>query len=242
MSIGSLFSGIGGLELGLERAGLGSVVWQAESNPYCQRVLAKHWPEARLYGDVKDINTEATRTEIICGGFPCQDISVASRGRGGGIEGQHSGLWREIPRVADALRPQWIVVENVDIAAWGRWVPLMRGALHEIGYPSMPIRLPALHCGAPFRGSRVFLVAKTNSHGQSDGSLHAQMAELPKLARPVRKDWGRPSSRAMGVADGLPNRTHRLEAVGNAVVPACAEVIGHMILQSCRQQQRLGER
>ncbi len=232
MTIGSLFSGIGGIEIGLERAGLGPVIWQAERDAFCLEVLAKHWPDAHRYEDVKEVDSSAQRPYIICGGFPCQDISVASRGRGGGIQGKHSGLWQELVRAVEDLRPSWVVVENVDGSAWRKWVPLVRGALHIVGYASVPIRLPASYCGAPFRGSRVFVVAKTNSNGQSDGALYAQMAELPELTRPVRSEWGRPPPGALGMANGLPNRSLRLTAIGNAVVPHQAEAIGRAIVAS----------
>lgn len=81
-TIGSLFSGIGGLELGLERAGLGETIWQCESNPYAQKVLAKRWPGVKCYEDIRGINGATPRPDIICGGFPCQDISVAGKGAG----------------------------------------------------------------------------------------------------------------------------------------------------------------
>ena len=91
LTIGSLFSGVGGLELGLERAGLGPVLWQAESDDYCRRVLAKHWPGVKCYEDVRDIDGGAERPDLHCGGLPFTDISVA--GQRLGIECPESGLW-----------------------------------------------------------------------------------------------------------------------------------------------------
>lgn len=82
MTIGSLFSGIGLLELGLERAGLGDVAWQAEIDPYCRAVLARHWPDAVRYSDVREVTSEATRVSVMCGGFPCQPFSVAGKRSG----------------------------------------------------------------------------------------------------------------------------------------------------------------
>ena len=94
MRIGSLFSGIGGLELGLEWSGLGPTVWQVESDAFCRDVLKKHWPYTTRYTDVRDVGgTNLELVDIICGGFPCQDISAA--GKGAGITGERSGLWKE---------------------------------------------------------------------------------------------------------------------------------------------------
>jgi len=110
--IGSLFSGIGGFELGLERAIPSETIWQVEQDEYCQKVLKKHWPKARIYNDVRDINRETVEpVDILCGGFPCQDISIA--GKGAGLNGKKSGLYWEMFRIIRDLRPRVIVMENV---------------------------------------------------------------------------------------------------------------------------------
>ena len=229
MRIGSLFSGIGGLELGLERAGLGSVVWQVEKDAYCRRILARHWPEAERFDDVCRVGAEQlAAVDLICGGFPCQDLSDASRGRGRGINGRRSGLWRELLRIVRELRPRWAVVENVAGAAAYKWVPVVRRELHRLGYPSVPLALSASACGAPFPGDRVFIAA-ADCNSQPARPFNAQMAKLQELADTLRKDWGQPSSRALGMAHGVPARVDRLRALGNAVVPQCAEVVGWVI-------------
>lgn len=118
ITIGSLFSGIGGLELGLERglsrSGLqAKTVWQVEKNPYCRRVLAKHWPDAERYDDIKTIDTDCIPpVDLVCGGFPCQGISRANRGRVG-VAGERLGLFFELMRIVGGLRPPFIVMENV---------------------------------------------------------------------------------------------------------------------------------
>ena len=239
LTIGSLFSGIGGLELGLEWAGLGPVIWQAESDPFCREVLARHWPGVRRYDDVREIDGEAKRPDIICGGFPCQDISDASRGRGKGIAGDRSGLYREIVRIASALRPRWVILENTDGAAWGKWVPVVRRELHCIGFPSVPFRVCASGVGAPFKGSRIFVVAAPYGESESTSPFDAKVAELPASARACWSNWGQPSSRALGMADGIPNRMERLEALGNAVVPQCAEVVGHALVEIAEMTGRI---
>lgn len=111
MRVGSLFSGIGGFDLGLERAGM-TCSWQVEIDPFCQQVLAHHWPDTQRFEDVKEVGKHNLQpVELICGGFPCQDLSVA--GNRAGLAGERSGLWFEFARIAGELRPNWIVVENV---------------------------------------------------------------------------------------------------------------------------------
>ena len=112
MRIGSLFSGIGGLELGLERAGVGRVAWQVEIDPFCRAVLAKHWPDVERFEDVRSVGaSNLSPVDVICGGFPCQDVSLAGLGRG--LEGERSGLWFEYLRIVTEMRPRFVVVENV---------------------------------------------------------------------------------------------------------------------------------
>ncbi len=111
MTIGSLFSGIGGLELGLERAGLGPVAWQAEMDDFCRRVLRHHWPHARLFGSVQEVqHGRAERVSVVCGGFPCQPVSVAGKRLG---SDDSRWLWPEMRRVIADLDPEWVVIENV---------------------------------------------------------------------------------------------------------------------------------
>ncbi len=161
MTIGSLFSGIGGLELGLERAGLGPVVWQAESDAYCRRVLAKHWPGVPCYEDVREIDEHAERPDIMCGGFPCQDISVA--GKGDGLDGDRSGLWWEFLRIIRVLVPRIVVVENVR-ALTVRGLDAVLGGLADSGYDADWDCVSAAAVSAPHIRDRIFIVA----HAQRD--------------------------------------------------------------------------
>ncbi len=302
LTIGSLFSGIGGLELGLERAGLGPVLWQAEQDPYCRRVLAKHWPEAKRYDDVRDIDENAERVDVICGGFPCQDISNA--GKRAGMAGERSGLWREYARIVRELRPRFVVVENVS-ALLGRGFGDVLGDLAACGYDAQWDCIPAASVGAPHRRDRVFLVAWRVSDAECDavreepgrrggcgnGPSEAELEHLGEVmgdpdetrrgrrtadgqvslgtgpllavrcpeALVHRRDvgdspggresphadqwppspddvhaWGRVQASSQPsfcrVAYGVPARSHRLRALGNAVVPQVAEVIGRVIV------------
>lgn len=111
MRYGSLFSGIGGFDLGLDRAGM-ECAWQCEIEPFPVRVLERHWPGVTRYGDIREVDTDAIeRVDLICGGFPCQDLSVA--GKRAGLAGERSGLFFEFIRIADAVAPKWVLIENV---------------------------------------------------------------------------------------------------------------------------------
>tara|TARA_B100000424_G_scaffold56387_1_gene40667 strand:- start:562 stop:1452 length:891 start_codon:yes stop_codon:yes gene_type:complete len=160
ITIGSLFSGIGGFELGLERAIPNSkTIWQVEQDSFCQKILKKHWPNAKLYNDVKEVgahNLEAP--DIICGGFPCQGISQA--GKMEGLKDERSGLWWEMHRIISELRPKVVVVENVP-ALLVRGMSEVLGSMAKIGYDAEWSIISAggsKGFGAPHLRKRVFIV------------------------------------------------------------------------------------
>lgn len=153
---GSLFAGIGGFDLGFERAGI-RTVWQVEIDEYCRRVLARHFPQALRFSDIRGVGKHCLpQVNILSGGFPCQDISNA--GRRIGIDGEKSGLWSEMHRVICELRPKLIVVENV-AALLGRGLGRVLGDLASIGYDTEWDCIPALAVGAPHRRDRIWIVA-----------------------------------------------------------------------------------
>lgn len=229
MNIGGLFSGIGGLELGLESAGLGRVEWMAEADPFRRSVLARHWPSARIFEDVREVDDAATPVDLICGGFPCQDLSSASHGRGQGLEGPKSGLWSEFRRIISALRPTWVVIENAP--TWRRWVPVVRRELWADGYASLPIRVSARDAGATHQRDRVFLVAHADRDCESIGAVHAEVAGA-RAASTIGRDWRTPPPGGFRVADGVPGELDEVEAYGNAVVPAVAELLGRCVVRA----------
>lgn len=171
VTIGSLFSGIGGLELGLELA-LGDggfdveTIWQCERDEWCRGILARHWPAAVCYDDVRAVGADAPRVDVLCGGFPCQDVSVA--GKGAGLAGERSGLWGEFARVARDLRPRILVVENVSALAC-RGIGTVLGDISEAGHDAVWFDLRASDVGAPHRRERIFIVAWRRDVGHSDG-------------------------------------------------------------------------
>lgn len=232
LKIGSLFSGVGGLELGLERAGLGRVSWQVEIDPFCRSVLAKHWPEAVRYEDVRSIGKATVApVDVVCGGFPCTDLSHAARGVArAGLAGEHSGLWREMLRVVSELAPRFVVIENV-ASAWRDWLPHVRRDLHELGYSCMPVRMRAADVGSPMGRARIFVAAYTDRDRECFSAFDAEVARASEVVA-ARADWAADPAESLGVPHGISARVDRLRTLGNAVVPQCAEVIGRAIVNA----------
>jgi DNA (cytosine-5)-methyltransferase 1 len=171
-----LFSGIGGFSLGLERTGGFQTVAFCEIDPFCRKVLMKHWPKVPCYHDVRELTAERLRADgivpdVICGGFPCQDISLA--GKGAGLDGERSGLWSEIARLAGELRPRFLIVENVS-ALLARGLDRVLGDLAEIGVDAEWHCIPASAVGAPHRRDRVWLVAYPNAERLEGTKLQRQ--------------------------------------------------------------------
>lgn len=163
MRVGSLFSGIGGIELGLERAGLGEAVWFVENEPHAQTILRKHWPSAEVYGDITTLDFAAVPAiDILTGGFPCQDISNA--GRRVGITGSRSSLWKHYLRGIGVLRPRIVIIENV-AALKNRGLEVVLCDLAALGYDAEWHCISASAVGAPHRRDRMFIIA----HPQCDG-------------------------------------------------------------------------
>lgn len=178
MLIGSLFSGIGGLELGLERAGLGPVAWQCEIDPFCRAVLAKHWPNVTRFDDVTRPR-DYPHVDLICGGFPCQDVSSAGRRRG--IGGARSGLWWYFASIVEQVRPRFVVVENVASGAKA-WLPHVRHQLHMLGYRTRAYGISAADVGAPHLRRRVFVVADAHRQGESTRAIDAEVGSASAVA------------------------------------------------------------
>lgn len=163
IKFGSLFSGIGGLELGLERAGM-RVVWQVECDPFATRVLEKHWPNVARYRDVRECGSHnLEQVDLICGGFPCQPHSLAGKRRASADE---RDLWGEFARIIRELKPRWVVAENVPgllSSEHGRFFGRVLRDLAACGYDAEWQVLPASAFGAWHRRDRVFIVACTRT-------------------------------------------------------------------------------
>lgn len=228
MKFGSLFSGIGGLDLGLERAGF-ECAWMVENAPYSRRVLDKHWPQVPKFGDIREVRPhELPAVDLVCGGFPCQDLSHA--GKRAGLNGERSGLWREFCRIVADLKPRFILVENVH-HAWRSWMPSVRGDLWGLGYASLPLRLSASEVGADHERRRGFVLANPDGEFLRELSRRWIGASGEVAAEPLDSRWGTAASRMARIDDGVPYGVDRRRALGNAVVPQVAQWIGERILE-----------
>lgn len=161
LNVLDLFSGIGGFSLGLERTGGFRTIAFCEIEPYCRAVLAKHWPGVPIYEDVAALTAErlgadGIAADVICGGFPCQDISLA--GKGAGLAGERSGLWFEFHRLIDEIKPRYAIIENVS-ALRSRGLDVVLGQLAALGYDVEWHCIPASAVGAPHRRDRIWIVA-----------------------------------------------------------------------------------
>lgn len=237
-----LFSGIGGFSLGLERTGGFETVAFCEIEEFPRRVLQKHWPDVPCYRDVRKLTADrltadGIAVDVICGGFPCQDLSAS--GKQAGFEGERSSLYAEVIRLACDIRPDFIALENVAnllVGGRGAWFGTLLGDLASIGYDAEWFYIPASWLGANHARTRVWIVAYPHQVGCGGLPLGfdtlrqferraTQKAWLPELSPPP----------VCGVDDGIPYRVDRLAALGNAVVPQIPELIGNAILEAINQ-------
>lgn len=249
LNVLSLFSGIGGLELGLERAGL-NTVGQVELDGWSRTILAHHWPDIPQHDDVRTapqwwLSEERPHVDVIAGGFPCQDLSNA--GRREGITGPKSGLWGAMAETIRRIRPRYVVVENV-AALLIRGFDTVLADLHDLGFNAEWSVLSACAVGAPHTRERLFVVAYRDDArcgdggvgGVGDGSAdfggrEGDQVHLSAVADDCGGSFGshwvvEPEMVRMadGVSRGLDRR--RLFALGNAVVPQVGEVAGRLIM------------
>jgi DNA (cytosine-5)-methyltransferase 1 len=241
MTVGSLFSGIGGFDLGLERAGH-EIVWQCENDPYCRKVLAKHWPDVPCYEDVHDVGAHnLAEVDVICGGFPCQPVSVAGKQL---AQDDERWLWPQYARILRELRPKHCLVENVP-GLLVRGMGDVLGDLAVLGYDAEWGCVSAASVGAPHLRKRIFIVAHREREGleghAGDGD-HCHESRrlkagsnrstsegcLPSRDRPYGDHWA-VEPNVGRVAPGVPARVDRLRALGNAIVPQVAEWIGRQL-------------
>jgi DNA (cytosine-5)-methyltransferase 1 len=184
LTVGSLFSGIGGLDLGLERAGM-EVIWQSEIDPYGCRVLKKHWPEVVNHGNIKEINWgDVVRPDIICGGYPCQPFSTAGK-RNGTDDPRH--LWPWVREAISELRPKYAILENVrGHVSLGLNVVL--GEMASIGYDAEWQIVSAASVGAPHRRDRVIIVAYPSEqlkHGRGHLNSKSAFGQRKAIQEPI---------------------------------------------------------
>ncbi|HGO7170305.1 TPA: DNA cytosine methyltransferase, partial [Neisseria meningitidis] len=158
-TVGSLFAGIGGFDLGFEQAGF-DTAWQVEINPVPRAVLTDRFPHAKQFEDVRTVSSELWPVDVIIGGFPCQDVSIAGKRKG--LAGERTGLFYDAMRIVDQLKPRWIVLENVTgllNSNNGEDFQTVIKSLAECGYVGYWRVLNAAYFGVPTARRRVFLVA-----------------------------------------------------------------------------------
>lgn len=159
LNVLDIFSGIGGFSIGLEATSMQTVAF-CEINPFCRKILKKHWPSVPIFSDITTIDKKDLKTlpriDIIAGGFPCQDILVA--GKGGGIKAKRSGLWKEFARLINDIRPKYAIIENVANLRSKGFINVLQD-LWEIGYDAEWHCIPASAFGAPHRRDRIWIIA-----------------------------------------------------------------------------------
>jgi len=249
LTFGSLFAGIGGFDLGFERAGM-VCKWQVEIDDYATRVLAKHWPAVHRERDIRQCGAHNLQpVDVICGGFPCQDVSIS--GSRIGVYGERSGLFTEAVRIIREIGPGVAVLENVTGLFDGGLGEVL-WHLAEIGYDAEWDVLPAAAVGAHQIRERIFILAYPKHQrmegrrgvsatekkmlfgsgvceSESPGGYFKTDKALAEFAR-RQAEWNR-EPEIHRVADGIPSRVDRLRGLGNAVVPQVAEWIGRRIVE-----------
>lgn len=163
LKVASFFAGIGGFDLGLEQAGM-KVVFQCEINKFCHQVLTKHWPQVPLHQDITKVEPIdiPKDTQVWCGGFPCQDLSLANQGKRKGLEGERSGLFYKYAELIRSHKPRWVIIENVPgllNSHQGKDFQILLQKLDELGYGVSWRVFDAKYFGTPQRRRRVYIVA-----------------------------------------------------------------------------------
>lgn len=236
MKVLDLFSGIGGFSLGLERAGMETIAF-CEFDKHAQRVLKKHWPDVPIHDDVRLLDGKQYRgsVDVVCGGFPCQDLSSA--GLQNGFSGDRSSLYTEMLRIISECGPRYAIFENVTNllnGEQGRWFAQFLYDLAAIGYDA------EWHCikpdllGIPTHRDRVWILAYPK------GEHVAQVVDQGRLSSELRRmgadhisrtGWSVDFCKMGRGVDGIPDESHRFKQLGNAVVPQIPEAIGLAIIE-----------
>lgn len=238
MNVLSLFSGIGGFDLGFERVGM-NVVGMCEIDKHAQKILQRHFSDATLHTDVQEVHYERGAVDLICGGFPCQDLSVAGKRRG--LAGERSGLWHEFARIIDETEPAWVVIENVPglfSSNAGRDFAVIIDWLAQRGYGVGWRVLDAQGFGLAQRRKRVFIVA---SFGSPSGCTVLLEPESVRRDSTASRKAGQGDTRTTeDSVDG--NIAHRSVASALTAVGRRPEIGGNFVCafqQNSRDEVRL---
>jgi len=239
MKVLDLFSGIGGFSLGLERAGMETVAF-CEFDEHAQKVLRKHWPGVPIHNDIRELDAKQFRgtVDVVCGGFPCQDLSTA--GKQVGFSGERSSLYRQMLRIISECMPRYAIFENVTgllTGDSGRWFGQFLYDLAQIGFDAEWHCVEAAYVGAPHRRDRVWIIAYPREERRKRRIAQSVRWEQSfSWCKNGRRSKDLPDrchlypSKLCGSGDGIPKRVDRLARLGNAVVPQIPEAIGRAIM------------
>ena len=228
-----LFSGIGGFSLGLERTGGFETVAFCEIDPFCQKVLKKHWPDVPIYNDVRTLNYDGP-VDVITGGFPCQPYSLAGKRKG---QDDDRDLWPAMLENIDKYGPSWVIGENTyGFISLG--LDRCLNDLENINYTARAFDIFSCATDLPTLERHIWIIATPNEIR----SKRRRIPQIPNVSIVPREfsgsytrerdRWNLPASRVCGVGERIPNRLDRIGAVGNAVDPNVPEIIGYAILQA----------
>ncbi|MGB3222504.1 MAG: DNA (cytosine-5-)-methyltransferase [Desulforhopalus sp.] len=241
MNVLDLFSGIGGFSLGLERAGMKTVAF-CEIDLVCQEVLRKHWPDIPIFSDIRNLDESNIKQpiDIVCGGFPCQDVSHCGNQEGLSF-GTRSGLWAEEYRIIRIFKPKAAIIENVTgllTGDGGGWFGTVLCDLAQIGFSAQWHCIPASAVGACHNRERVWIVAYPNGSSLENMDISQSILSYPKES--CRRQFARAIDAAIpadayvkmrGDFNDVSGEMERIKQYGNTVVPQIPEIIGRAIMQ-----------
>lgn len=234
-----LFSGIGGFSLGLEATGGFQTQAFVECDPFCRAVLKKHWPHLTCYPDVRGVTIAPESFDVLCGGFPCQDVSTAGKtGPGQSLLGDRSGMWWEYYRLISEGQPTWVIIENVkNLVNQGLSVILRQ--LADLGYDAEWHIIRAADVGFPHIRERIWIVAHHSGHGVQGHSpfplqrlQRVPWGENGRRASNWLNGWPADSPRICRGGHGIPRYVDRIRSIGNSVVPQITYELGQAILEA----------
>ncbi len=227
MKVLDLFSGIGGFSLGLERAGMETVAF-CEIEPFCRRVLNKHWPDVPIFGDIRGLDGKRFKgaVDVVCGGYPCQPFSTAGK-RKGKADDRH--LWPEMYRIIKTIRPRWVIAENV-AGHVNLGLDDVLSDLEAQNYTSWTFIIPACAVGHYQRRDRVWILSnRMQGFRQVGRDISGGRWEPEQIQGHGIGSW-KDQPPMVSMVNGIPPWMDELRGYGNAVVPQIPEILGRTIM------------
>lgn len=230
LNVLDIFSGIGGFSIGLEAASMQTVAF-CEINPFCQKILKKHWPLIPVFSDITTIHKEDLKAllpiDVIAGGFPCQDVSIAGKKKG--INAKRSGLWKEFVRLINEIRPKYAIIENVANLRSTGLISVLQD-LWKIRYDAEWHCIPASAFGAPHRRDRIWIIAYPDCKRWDSRTYNKQRGYIPdnknRQHSETQQEWDIGESRVSQICKVLPDSDcQRLQRCGGfeEISPICTQ-------------------